>query len=126
MWEPLHQDATLTPVEVHPLNAIPVRLGPVEPVVVGRDPVGPADALGHDAGDVGAIHPAAVHAGGAVAPVRPEHQAEDRSADRLGQSCKYHEEVAHGKSTQALRNQHGGTVSVSQNFSIIYRVSKSN
>ena len=74
MGQPLHEDSPLAPSEVSPLNAVTVGLGPVQPVVISCDPVGPSDTLGNNAGHIGSIHEAPVNAGGSIPPVGPEHQ----------------------------------------------------
>lgn len=84
MGQPLHEDAPLPSDEVGPLDAVAVGFGPVQPVVVGRDAVGPSDTLGHDAGHVGSIHVASVNARRLVSPVSPEHQTGHGEDTRLG------------------------------------------
>lgn len=74
MGQPLHENAPLAAGEVGPLDAVAVGFGPVQPVVVSGDPVGPADALRHDAGHVGPVHEAPVNSSCSVSPVSPEHQ----------------------------------------------------
>lgn len=73
--QPLQQHGAAPPGEVGPLDAVAVGLGPVQPALVGRDAVGPAHAGRRHARHVAAVHRAPVHAGGPVAPIRPEHQA---------------------------------------------------
>lgn len=84
MGQPLHEDAPLPSDEVGPLDAVAVGFGPIQPVVVGRDAVGPSDTLGHDAGHVGSIHVASVNARRLVSPVSPEHQTGHGEDTRLG------------------------------------------
>lgn len=79
MRQPLHEHCALSPCEIGPLDTVSERFGPVEPVLVSCDAVGPANAIRHDAGHVGAVHPAAVYAGRFVPPVSPEHQANRHS-----------------------------------------------
>lgn len=72
--QPLHENTPLAPSEVSPLDAVAVGFGPVQPVVIGSDPIWPADAFRHYAGHIGSIHVAPVNTSCLVAPVRPKHQ----------------------------------------------------
>lgn len=83
MRQTLHYHSAVASIKVCSFNAISICLRPVQPWFVCRYAIGPANSLGHDAGDVGAVHPAAVDAGWAIAPVCPKHQAKRDSTCSL-------------------------------------------
>lgn len=79
MRQALHYHSTVASIKVCSFNAISICLRPVQPRFIGRYAVGPANCLGNNAGDVGTVHPAAVDARRAIAPVCPKHQAKKDS-----------------------------------------------
>lgn len=91
MRQPLHYHSTAASIKVCSFNAVSICLRPVQPWFIGCYAVGPANCLRHNAGDVGTVHPAAVDACCAIAPVCPKHQAKkDRTCNlvvRVNGAC---------------------------------------